>query len=131
MICGNFIKSETSEKLHFPYISTFLVAISVEHLFFTDFYRKQDNSAVIFLHRVGKNISHKCFDEKKWFAVLFREWKIVQFNLKISTVCLLHIQVSDDEDDEISHDSEEEERELEIKENMSTLQEAVASLGVK
>ena len=56
MICGNFIKSETSEKLYFP-ISTFLVAISVEHLFFTDFYRKQDNSAVIFLHRVGKNNS--------------------------------------------------------------------------
>ena len=55
--CGNLIKSETSEKLHFPYISTFLVAISVEHLFFTDFYRKQDNSAVIFLHRVGKNNS--------------------------------------------------------------------------
>ena len=55
----------------------------------------------------------------------------MQFNLKISTVCLLRTQVSDDEDDEISHDSEEEERELEIKENMSTLQEAVASLGVK
>ena len=42
------------------------------------------------------------------------------------------LQVSDDEDDdEISHDSEEEERELQIEENMSNLKEAVASLGVK
>ena len=43
-----------------------------------------------------------------------------------------YLQVSDDEDDdEISHDSEEEERELQIEENMSNLKEAVASLGVK
>ena len=55
-------------------------------------------------------------------------WKIAQINL----IVLSYLQVSDDEDDdEISHDSEEEERELQIEENMSNLKEAVASLGVK
>ena len=63
---------------------------------------------------------------------------MIIFNLfctffRISTHHLsIYLQVSDDEDDdEISHDSEEEERELQIEENMSNLKEAVASLGVK